>query len=183
MSLAIVAGEHAMTIADNLLITGPPGIGKSTLIRMVCDALGGYRLTGFSTREIRQNGKRLGFELVGLNGQTALLSHVDVKSPFRVGKYGVDIAGFERFLKTIQFLEPGVDVIIIDEIGKMECFSAVFRTIVQSVLASEKKAIATVAYRGGGFITEVKERWDVDLRTLTWENRDHILPDIIGCLV
>jgi nucleoside-triphosphatase len=111
------------------------------------------------------------------------LSHVDVKSPFRVGKYGVDIAGFERFLKTIQFLEPGVDVIIIDEIGKMECFSAVFRTIVQSVLASEKKAIATVAYRGGGFITEVKERWDVDLRTLTWENRDHILPDIIGCLL
>jgi nucleoside-triphosphatase THEP1 len=59
----------------------------------------------------------------------------------------------------------------------------VFRTIVQSVLASEKKAIATVAYRGGGFIAEVKERWDVDLHTLTWENRDHILPDIIGRLL
>lgn len=172
-----------MTFADNLLITGPPGIGKSTLIRVVCDALGERKIAGFSTREIRQNGERQGFELVGLDGQTALLSHVDVKSPFRVGKYGVDIGGFERFLKSIPFLEPSIEVVVIDEIGKMECFSALFREIAQSVLTSDKKVLATVAYRGGGFIGEVKERWDVHLRTLTWENRDHLLPEIIAQLL
>jgi nucleoside-triphosphatase len=172
-----------MDLANNLLITGPPGIGKSTLIRMVCDALGDRNTAGFSTREIRIGGERQGFELVDLLGQTALLSHVDVKSPFRVGKYGVDIAEFERFLKTIPFFEPGIEVIIIDEIGKMECFSALFREIAHSALTSDKKVLATVAFRGGGFIAEVKERWDVHLRTLTWENRDHLLPDIIGQLL
>ena len=169
-----------MNLADNLIITGPPGIGKSTFIRVVCDALGERKIAGFSTREIRQDGERQGFELVGLDGQTALLSHVDVKSPFRVGKYGVDIEGFERFLKTIRFLEPSIEVVVIDEIGKMECFSALFRRITQSVLTSDKKVLATVAYRGGGFVAEVKERWDVHLRTLTWENRDHLLPEIIA---
>ena len=172
-----------MDVANNILLTGPPGIGKSTLVRMVCDALGERKVTGFLTSEIRQDGKRLGFELVGMDGQTALLSHVDVKSPFRVGKYGVDIGQFERFLKTIDYLEPSIDILVIDEIGKMECFSALFRGIVRSALASEKKVLATVAHRGGGFIAEVKERWDVHLRTLTWENRDHLLPDILGQLV
>ena len=116
-----------MDVVNNILLTGPPGIGKSTLIRMVCDALGERNVAGFSTCEIRQDGKRQGFELVGLDGQTALLSHVDVKSPFRVGKYGVDVGQFERFLKTIDYLEPGIEVLVIDEIGKMECFSALFR--------------------------------------------------------
>ena len=75
-----------MIYATNLLITGPPGIGKSTLIHRVCDALADRPKAGFFTREMRQNGERQGFELVGLDGRTALLSHVDLKSPFREGK-------------------------------------------------------------------------------------------------
>jgi nucleoside-triphosphatase len=172
-----------MIFANNLLITGPPGIGKSTLIRRVCDALGDQSTAGFLTREIRRDGQRQGFELVGLDGRSTILAHVDLKSSFRVGKYGVDVEAFERFLDPIPFLEPGVDLAVIDEIGKMECLSALFRERTQAVLASDKKVLATVAYRGGRFITEVKERWDVHLRNLTWENRDRLLPDIIARLV
>ena len=72
---------------------------------------------------------------------------------------------------------------MIDEIGKMECLSALFREKTRAVLASDKKVLAAIAYRGGGFIAEVKERWDVHLRTLSWENRDNIIPDIIAHLV
>jgi nucleoside-triphosphatase len=172
-----------MILANNLLITGPPGIGKSTLIRAVCDALGDRLLTGFITRELRQNGKRQGFELVGLDGRTALLSHVELQSPFRIGKYGVDVDGLDRFLDATPFLDPTVEFVVIDEIGKMECLSALFREKTRAVLASDKKVLAAIAYRGGGFIAEVKERWDVHLRTLSWENRDNIIPDIIAHLV
>ena len=172
-----------MNLPGNLLITGPPGIGKSTLIRRICDAFGDGPVAGFSTREIRRDGERRGFELIGLDGRTALLSHVDVKSPFRVGKYGVDVGALDRFLEGVQLLKPGIELVVIDEIGKMECFSALFREMTQAALASDKKVIATVAHRGGGFIAEVKGRWDVHVRTLTWENRDHILPEILGHLI
>jgi nucleoside-triphosphatase len=172
-----------MMTGDNLLITGPPGIGKSTLVGNICEALADRSLAGFATREIRHNGRRRGFELISMDGQTALLSHVDLPSPFRVGQYGVDVEGFEAFLQSIPFFAPEVDIVVIDEIGKMECFSALFREMTQKVLDADKKVLATVAMRGGGLIADVKARWDVCLKQLTWENRDHLLTDLIGRLI
>ncbi|MDJ0883316.1 MAG: nucleoside-triphosphatase [Desulfobacterales bacterium] len=171
-----------MTVSANILITGPPGIGKTTLIKNVCSALGDQQIAGFYTEEIRRDGERRGFELVGLNGERALLSHVDIRSPFRVGKYGVDIDSLDRFLQTLACLEPDTDLVVIDEIGKMECFSAAFRGLAQHALASETPVVASVAQRGGGFIAEVKERWDVRLLDMGWDNREHLLPQILSQL-
>jgi nucleoside-triphosphatase len=171
-----------LTVAANFLITGPPGIGKTTLIRNICSALSDQHIAGFYTEEMRLDGERQGFELVGLNGARALLAHVDNRSPFRVGKYGVDIDSLDRFIQTLDCLAPAIDLIVIDEIGKMECFSAVFRDLAQRALASETPVVASVAHRGGGFIAEVKERWDVRLFDMGWDNRDHLLPQILGQL-
>ena len=105
----------------NILITGLPGTGKTTLLRKVAEALKPFHPAGFFTSEIREANGRKGFELRSLGGEKGLLAHVDIKSPFRVGKYNVDVQGFEAFLGTIPFLGPSVGLIIIDEIGKMEC--------------------------------------------------------------
>ena len=163
----------------NILITGPPGIGKTTLIRKVFDALKQHPGAGFYTAEIRENGIRKGFELIGLDGREELLSHVDIKDGFRVGKYGVDVAGFEDFLDIIPFLKPAIRFIIIDEIGKMECFSDKFKKLLKDILESEKLVVASIAIKGGGLIAEIKKRDDIKLFEVTKNNRNTLLPEIL----
>ena len=74
------------------LIVGRPGAGKTTLIKKVAQILQPFHPVGFYTEEIREQGERVGFELVSLDGQRRIMSHVDIPGPFRVGKYGVDVA-------------------------------------------------------------------------------------------
>lgn len=161
-----------------ILITGAPGVGKTTVIREVARALANSNPAGFYTAEIREQGGRKGFELIALDGRRGVLSHVDIKSPYRVGKYGVDVDAFETFLETIDLLDPAQIVVIIDEIGKMECLSAKFRAMIDKLLESDKTVIATIALRGGGLIDSIKHRHDVTLYEVTLHNRNSIADEI-----
>lgn len=163
----------------NVFITGVPGVGKTTLITKVCDVLKEHRAAGFYTAEIREEGVRKGFELVALDGRRAILSHVAIESDYRVGKYGVDVAGFDVFLDSLPFFAAETDLIVIDEIGKMECFSSRFRNLLQKVLDSETPVVATIALKGGGMVAGAKKRRDVSLFEVTRKNRDSILHEII----
>jgi nucleoside-triphosphatase len=163
----------------NVLLTGPPGCGKTTVIRRVVDRLGDLRLAGFYTQEIRQQGQRVGFEAIGLDGQATTLAHVDSRSSHRVGRYGVDVGGFEAILRA-ELVRPAdsVDVFVIDEIGKMECLSRVFAEIVTRVLDSQVPVLATVAAKGGGFIAAVRCRTDVEMITVSTSNRDKLAEEL-----
>ncbi len=165
----------------NILISGLPGVGKTTLIKKIAAHLSGMHPVGFYTTEIRKAGIRQGFELISLSGDKKLLAHSNLDTPHRVGKYGIDVAGFEAFLGTMQFQNVGAGLVIIDEIGKMECFSKKFRIIVKELLNSSRPVLATVALKGKGFITDVKGRKDVQIFTVTEENRD-LLADRISLL-
>jgi nucleoside-triphosphatase len=163
----------------NILITGLPGIGKTTLIKKLSEGLKDLYPVGFYTEEIREQGVRKGFGLISLDGRKDLLSHVDVKSPYRVGKYRVDLKGFESFLDRLHFFDLWTGLIIIDEIGKMECLSGKFRKLIEQLLDSEKLVIATIALKGGGVIEKIKKRNDVRLFDMTLSNRDSLLDEIL----
>ncbi len=162
----------------NLLITGLPGVGKTTLIKKLSEALKRCHPVGFYTEEIREGGVRKGFELINLEGKKGLLSHKEIKSTYQVGQYKVDIKGFEEFLGSISFFSPFTRLIIIDEIGKMECFSLRFQEILKEILDSERWVIATIALKGSGLIAEVKKRKDVQLFEITKKNRDSLSKEI-----
>jgi nucleoside-triphosphatase len=163
----------------NILITGPPGVGKTTLMKKLAQKLKDFRPAGFYTDEIREVGVRHGFELAGFNGRKGLLSHIDIKSQYRVGRYGVDIRGLEVFLDALALTDPNAGLVMIDEIGKMECLSQRFKSVVRTVLDSGKVVIATIALKGSGFIAEVKGRDDVMLFEMTLKNRDSLAEEIL----
>jgi nucleoside-triphosphatase len=104
---------------------------------------------------------------------------VDIKSPHRVGKYKVDVKGFEAFLDAIPLLKPSVSLIIIDEIGKMECFSELFKHLVRQVLDSDNLVLATIALKGDGFIESIKKRNDVQLVELVERRREAMVEEIV----
>ncbi len=60
-------------IAENILLTGLPGCGKTTVVRHVVELLKARRLAGFYTEELREHGQRVGFAAVGTHGQSATL--------------------------------------------------------------------------------------------------------------
>jgi nucleoside-triphosphatase len=168
--------------AKNILITGLPGVGKTTLIKKVSEKLRDIHPVGFYTAEIRGRGVRKGFELVSFDGRRGILSHTDIKGPHRVGKYAVDIKGFEDFLECIPFLNPVTNLIIIDEIGKMECLSLKFRLLIEKILDSEKQVIATIALKGNGLIEEIKKRDDIRLIEITQSNRESLVSEVLKLL-
>ena len=166
-------------MGKHILVTGLPGVGKTTLIRKVLAGLPpAFPVAGFFTGELREGGHRVGFEIETLDGRKGVLSHVRFQSPCRVGRYGVDIGGFERLvLPILRAGEP--DLYVIDEIGKMECFSGPFVQAVTALLDAGTPVFGSVALKGGGFIERVKGRSDVTLVEVTVRTRDSLVGQIV----
>jgi nucleoside-triphosphatase len=164
----------------NILLTGPPGCGKTTLFKRLAKELRHFQPVGFYTQEIREEGVRKGFGLTSLDGQKGLLAHVDLSSDFRVGRYGVDVAGFEGFIRRIPFSGETTKLVMIDEIGKMECFSKEFQRLIIEILDSEKLFIAAIALKGTGPIAKIKKRADIRLFEISRQNQDTIISLVLS---
>ncbi len=158
----------------NILVTGPPRCGKSTLIERVIARIQ-KPLTGFFTREMREGGQRVGFSISTLDGKKGVLAHQEIKSRFRVGKYGVNLDHIDQIAVPSMLPAKVVEIVVIDEIGKMECFSPLFRQTLMKILDSENPVLGSIAMKGSKFIQKVKEREDVLLVHVTEKNRDELV--------
>lgn len=164
-------------MVKKLLLTGSPGVGKTTLLRRALDLLGEGAL-GFYTQEIREKGKRKGFRLITTWGEEGLLAHEGLDSPFRVSRYGVSLDFLDEVIGVVQRRwRPGW-ILVVDEVGKMELFSWVFRDWIEKVaLDPGVPFLATIALRSRDpLVLKLKKElplWDVALA-----NRDALLQEI-----
>lgn len=111
------------TSSHDLLLTGVPGVGKTTVIRHLAQRLVGKRLAGFYTEEIREAGARQRFRLLSFDDQERCIAHVDLPKRYRVGQYGVDVAAIDAAAAELLMPKADRDIYLVDEIGKMACFS------------------------------------------------------------
>ncbi|XP_052526808.1 cancer-related nucleoside-triphosphatase [Tympanuchus pallidicinctus] len=185
-------------MSRHVFLTGPPGIGKTTLIQKVTQALksSDVPIDGFYTEEVKEGGRRRGFDVVTLSGKRGPLSRVSSDSSTsrrecRVGQYVVDVASFEQLvLPVLRNVNQGSDakkkICVIDEIGKMELFSQAFIQAVRQMLAgSGAVVLGTIPIPKGkplDLVEEIRSRRDVEVFTVSKENRNNILQDILAAV-
>jgi nucleoside-triphosphatase len=166
---------HVSTTANpplKLFLTGRPGVGKTTVIMKVIEGFKG-RAGGFYTEEIKKGNTREGF------GRDGILAHVSRSGPFRVGRYGVDVDAFDEI--AIPSLERALEreeLIVIDEIGKMELFSRRFRSLIRRILASDERILGVIHQKTDPFTRRIQQWQAVEILTVTETNRN-VLPSLI----
>ena len=176
----------------NILLTGRPGIGKTTVIQKFtrrCPVSVG----GFFTCEIREHGMRTGFAIEAVSSWAqdgsrekyhGVMAHVNSPSPYRVGKYGVNISAIEKV--GITALREGMrraKIIIIDEIGRMETYSELFQKEVKNVLDCSLPVLGVIQMKQNPFLDRIRNRDDVKVIQVTLDNRDTLprrICDIFG---
>jgi nucleoside-triphosphatase len=171
-----------------ILITGQPGIGKTTILLRTVDALKikGYKISGMISREVREGGTRVGFEIVDLETeQKGWLAHVNQQAGPKISKYRVNLSDLDA-IGAISILNAvtDADVVVVDEIGPMELFSPAFKDAVSRAIESEKPVLGTIHYRArDSLITAIKAREDAEILEVTQENRGHLHNLIIDRVV
>lgn len=166
----------------NILLTSRPRVGKSTLLLNIIEKLkqiGIADIGGFYTLEASIGGMRIGFDINTIDGRVGQLARVGLDSPFRLGRYGIDMKQFESI--ALSALEEAIkrsSVVIIDEIGYMELKSMRFRELVENAFNSPKPVVATIMRNRFNFPDKLKAREDVMLITVTVENRDKLVDDV-----
>ncbi|MFX1425723.1 MAG: nucleoside-triphosphatase [Promethearchaeota archaeon] len=171
-----------------ILITGPPRSGKSTLITRLIDYFSKKQITiyGFLTPEVRKGKHRIGFDIedISTKERKKLARINQSNSDYRLGKYSVSMIGLQWIISKMEDIRfTKEDLLIIDEIGKMELFSKKFQDFILYVFSSDLTIVATVGLKIKHPIKDHLLRMpDVNLFTLDHKNFQNIFQEIISLI-
>lgn len=167
-------------------ITGLPNVGKTATLLKIVEKLelDGFKVGGMITQSVIENGKRVGFRMKDWRTKAEVLfAHRAFDTKFKVemddGVYCVDVAKLESVglpAVTGATKDPETDVIIIDEVGKMEMHSDAFCTAVKDALDSDKPVIMTLHKKSRNpLLQDIRRRDDVRILEVTPVNKN-LLP-------
>jgi len=163
-------------------ITGMPGVGKTQTLLKIIGSLekSGYTVEGMITKPITKKKKRVGFYVCDWKtNEKEVFAHIDFENKEKVGKYGVDITALEKIgVPAIEkaITDDEIDIIVIDEIGKMEMLSQKFCDIVIEALDSDKPIMVTLHKKSRTpLLQDVRRRDDIRILEVTPVNRN-LLP-------
>jgi nucleoside-triphosphatase len=160
-------------------ITGAPGIGKTTVLLKTVEALKnmGFRVGGMLSREVRERGTRVGFEIVDFETEErGWLAHVNQPDGPQVSKYRVNLRDLETLgAASIRNAVAKAQIVIIDEIGPMELFSPAFKEAAIQAINSDKPVLGVIHHRARDpLIDSIRTRDDAEIIEVTYTNRGHI---------
>ncbi len=167
-----------------IFLTGPPGVGKTTVIRKLYEYYSrhGVMVSGIITEENRSGNVRTGFKIRNLmSGEEGRLAMKGTQPGPKVGSYTVNTVELERIgAGSLQNAVRGdASLVLVDEIGPMEMTSPVFRRVLAEVLASQKTTVASVKY-GSHYdeVEHVSQREETRIVEVSRENRASLLPEL-----
>ncbi|MCG3216459.1 MAG: hypothetical protein KAS63_07045 [Candidatus Heimdallarchaeota archaeon] len=168
----------------NILVTGLPRVGKTTLLVNIISEMD-KKVVGFVTKEVKENNMRIGFEIESFSGHKLMLaSKKNRNSIHRIANYGVFVENIDTIVGhlLLELQKNEYDLIVIDEIGKMELFSKKFISFVEESL-NKKKVLGSIMLKNNDFSRKIKERSDTIVFEITINNRDKIRKRIMELLM
>jgi len=166
-------------MAQNVLIAGAPGIGKTSLITRLHRDLTPLLIRGFYKEAIQENQILKGYRLATFDFQELILAHIHIVGPDRIDEFGLNLDGLNDLISHQLIPDPKVELFLIDEISMMECTSLQFRQIIVKALNSKIPLIATLASHNVLDILKIKDREDISILNMTYKNRDSIWKSVL----
>lgn len=159
-----------------ILLTGEPGVGKSTLINAVIAPFA--QKQGVVTNQMVHEGARVGFEMVASDGTSFILSSTDSPSAIRVSRYGVNVDALEVFASGLQTGGAG-KLTYIDEVGEMQLFSNSYKKFVLDCVSRSDPFIGTLSkVYNDDFTDYLRRRDDIEIIEVTLENRNFLRDEL-----
>jgi nucleoside-triphosphatase len=158
--------SRVFTLKPLILVTGPPGIGKTSIFRRTVKELKNrkYEVGGMICREVREGGVRVGFEIMDLStGTRGWLAHMNQPTGPRIG--------IGAILDALQ----NADILAVDEIGPMELSSTAFSNALVKAVESSKPMLGTIHYGlRNSLVNSIKKREDTEILKVTYKNRENL---------